>query len=58
MNGDNGKYFDSFGLEHFPNETKKFIGYKSVAANIFIIQAYDSVMCAYFCTEFIDFMLR
>ena len=27
-------------------------------ANIFIIQAYDSVMCEYFCIEFIDFMLK
>ena len=29
----------------------------SIAANIFRIQAYDSIMCGYFCTGFIDFML-
>ena len=27
-------------------------------ANIFRIQAYDSVMCGYFYTGFIDFMLE
>ena len=26
--------------------------------NIFIIQAYDSVMCGYFCIGFIDFILK
>ena len=26
--------------------------------NIFIIQAYHLVMCGYFCTGFIDFMLK
>ena len=29
----------------------------SIAANIFRIQAYDSIMCGYFCVGFIDFML-
>ena len=29
----------------------------SIAANIFRIQAYDSIMCGYFCIGFIDFML-
>ena len=28
-----------------------------VVTNIFEIQAYDSVMCGYFCIGFIDFML-
>ena len=36
----------------------KFIGNKSIIANIFRIQAYDSVMCAYFCIGFIDFMFN
>ena len=50
-------YFDSFGVEHIPKEIKKFIGNKNVIVNIFRMQAYDSIMCGYFCIEFIDFML-
>ena len=34
-----------------------FFGNKNIQANIFRIQAYDSVMCGYFCIGFIDFML-
>ena len=49
-------YFDSFEVEHIPKEIKKFIGNKNIIANIFRIQAYDSVMCGYFCIGFIDFM--
>ena len=51
-------YFDSFGVEHIPKETKKFINNKNITANIFRLQAYDSVMCGYFCIGFIDFMLK
>ena len=51
-------YFDSFGIEQIPKEIKKFINNKSIIANIFRIQAYDSVMCGYFCIGFIDFMLK
>ena len=50
-------YFDSFGVEHVPEEIKKFIGNKDIIANIFRLQAYDSIMCGYFCIESIDFML-
>ena len=50
-------YFDSFGVEHVPEEIKEFIGNKNIKANIFQVQANDSVMCGYFCIEFIDFML-
>ena len=52
-------YFDSFGAEHIPKEIKKFIGSeqsfsakarnKEIKANIFRLQAYDSIMCGYFC---------
>ena len=49
-------YFDSFGVENIPKEIKKFINNKNRIANIFRIQAYDSVMCGYFCIGFIDFM--
>ena len=50
-------YFDSFGLEHIPKEIKTFTGSKNIKTNIFRIQAYDSIMCGYFCIRFIDFML-
>ena len=50
-------YFDSFGVEHVPEEIKEFIGNKSIKANIFRIQASNSVMCGCFCIGFIDFML-
>ena len=36
-------YFDSFGM---------------CISNIYRIQAYDSVMCGYFCIEFIDYMFN
>ena len=50
-------YFNSFGVEHVPEEIKKFIGNKNIKANIFRVQANDSIMCGYFCNGFIDFML-
>ena len=50
-------YFDSFGVEHIPEEIKEFIGNKNIKANIFRVQANSSVMCGYFCIGFIDFML-
>ena len=48
----------TFGVEHIPKEIKKFINNKNIIANIFRIQAYDSVMCGYFCIGVIDFMLK
>ena len=39
-------YFNSFGVEH-----------KNIIANMFQVQANNSVICGYFCTGFIDFML-
>ena len=51
-------YFDSFGVEQIPKEIKKFINNKNIIANIFRLQAYDSVMCGYFCIGYIDFMLK
>ena len=50
-------YFDSFGVEHIPEEIKEFIGNKNIKANIFRVQANDSVMCGSFCIGFIGFML-
>ena len=50
-------YFDRFGVEHVPEEIEEFIGNKTIKANIFRVQANNSVMCGYFCNGFIDFML-
>ena len=50
-------YFDSFGAEHIPKEIKAIIKNKNIT-NIFRIQAYDSIMCRYFCIGFIDFVLK
>ena len=46
------------GVEHIQKEIKKFINNKNIKTNIFRIQAYDSVMCGYFCIGFIDFMFK
>ena len=51
-------YFDSFCVEHIPKEIKIFIDESRAVANIFRIQAYDSVIGGYFCIGFIDFMLK
>ena len=65
-NNNNVTYFNSFDVEHIPKEIKTFINCplssalqnKNTKTNIFRIQAYDSIMCEYFCMGFIDFMLR
>ena len=51
-------YFDSFGIEHIPKEINKFIDNNKIKSNIFRIQAYDSIMCGYFCIKFINYMLK
>ena len=51
-------YFDSFGIEHIPKEINKFIGNNNIKSNIFRIQAYDSIMCGYFCIDFFNYMLK
>ena len=58
-------YFDSFGVEHVPEEIKEFIDRpsssasqnKNIKVNIFRVQANNSVMCGYFLIGFIDFIL-
>ena len=58
VNNNSVTYSNSFGIEHIPKEIKAFIGRSlSLTTNIFRIQAYDSIMCGYFCIGFIDFML-
>ena len=49
---------NSFGVQHIPKEIRKFIGNKNIITNIYIIQAYDSIISVCFCTGFIDFMLK
>ena len=60
-------YFDSFGVEHIPKEINKFIAnsdttkpsyLERIKSNIFRLQVYDSIMCGYFCIEFIYYMLK
>ena len=51
-------YFDSFGVEHISKEIIKFVKNKNTIANIFRIQAYDSIMCGYYCSKFIDYMFK
>ena len=50
-------YFDSFRVEHIPKEIRIFISNKNIKTNIFRIQAYNLIMCGYFCIGLIDFML-
>ena len=50
-------YFNSIGVEHILKENKAFINNKNIITNIFKIQAYDSIMCGYFCIGFIGFIL-
>ena len=57
-------YFHSFGVEYTPKEIIKFIHRPSsstsqnIKTNIFRMQAYDSIMCGYFCIGFINFMFK
>ena len=59
-------YFESFGVEHIPKEIKAFINRplssvfqnKNIKTNFFRIQAYDLIMCGYFCIGFINFMFK
>ena len=57
VHNDDVTYFDSFGVEQIPKEIRTNINNKNVKTNILRIQAYDSVMCGYFCIGFINFML-
>ena len=53
MNAENVTYFDSFEVEHIPKVIRNFI-----ITNIYRTQAYDPIMCRYFCIGFIDFMFK
>ena len=51
-------YFDSFDVEQVPEKTEEFVRNKSIIANIFQVQANDSIIFGYFCIGFTDFMLE
>ena len=57
VKNNNVTYIDSFGVDHIPQEIKKFINNKNIKTNILRIQAYDSIICGYFCIGFINFVL-
>ena len=65
VNNNDVTYFDSFEVEHISKEIETFISCplsstllnNNIKANIFRVQAYDSIMCGYFCIGFLDFML-
>ena len=58
VNSNNVIYFDSFGVKQILKENRKFIGNKNIITSFYRIQAYNSIMCEYFCVEFVDFMLK
>ena len=52
VNGDNvkgsndAKFFDSFGVEHIPKETKKFIGKRNITKKMFLEYKHTIKKCA------------
>ena len=44
VNNKTATYFDSFGIEHIPQEIQVFIADKDIVANIYRIKSYDSIM--------------
>ena len=57
-NDNNVTYFDSFGVEHIPRETRKCIGNENVVTNIHRIQACNSIMWGYFWIEYFDYLFK
>ena len=58
MNDESVTYFHSFGVEYIPKKSNKIPTKKNIITNIYRIQAYNSIMCGYFCIRFIGFMLK
>ena len=57
-NGYNVTYFDSFRVEHIPEEKKIFITNKNIITNIFRVQVYDWIKSRFFSPRFIDFVFN
>ena len=55
-NSNNVTYFDSFGVEHIPKRIKKIHRKQKYNYNYYRIQAYNWLICEYFCIGFIDSM--
>ena len=51
-------YFDSFGVEYLPKQSKTLFGNKNIKTNIFRILAYDSIMCEYFVLDLLILCLQ
>ena len=45
VNGNIVIYFERSQVEHIPREFKIFIGNKNIKTNIYIMNAYNSIMC-------------
>ena len=58
VNAKNISYFDSFRVEHIPKKILKVIANKIIITSIYRIQAFDSIMCGYFCIGIIVLMLK
>ena len=48
----------TFELNTLNKNFSKFIENKNITTNIYRHQAYDSIMCEYFCIGFINFMIK
>ena len=57
INKNKAVHFDSFGIENIPQEVLSKIKYNFITHNIFGIQDDDSVMCEFYCIDFIEYML-
>ena len=55
---ENATYFNSFGVDHILKVIRNFKESKNVITIIYRIQAYNLIMCGYFCIGFIDVMLK
>ena len=51
-------YYNDNSAKHILKEIKKLIGNKNIIRNIYRIQAYNLISCAYSCVGFTDFMLK
>ena len=54
INVNNVIYFDSFGVNHIPEEIEKIIRNKNIITVIYRRQAYNLISGLYFCIGFID----
>ena len=58
MYSDNVTYFDSFEVEYISKEIKILIDNKNIITNVYRIQACYLIICGYFCSGYINFMLK